>query len=292
MDFLCLLDDIATTVDSLDIVFGKLKRRPFFRTSPNKMKKAPSSTELSISSQINQFLIAVVNDGLAPRAVVMLLLDDGRPIARLALLDNRRAVTVTIGRLSDRHAGADRSDANANIVFRHRWRCNGKNRRDQEILLHPHSSRVHSTFGECGRRSFCSGKSPSRFLPKRRWARDLAYWGLGQGGGAAQITMSDPNRQFSRRGGVPSNDQIRAASVRARESLILSLIPYLTALATSSFTISASGIAIVIGKQADGGAAGDVYAVGRDFLHSRREPDHASNRLLRGVKRPPCSSTG
>src|SRR3974390_477169 len=79
--------------------------------------------------------------------------------------------------------------------------------------------------------------------------RDLAYWGLGQGGGAAQITMSDPNRQFSRRGGVPSNDQIRAASVRARESLILSLIPYLTALATSSFTISASGIAIVIGKQ-------------------------------------------
>jgi len=39
MDFLCLLDDIATTIDSLDIVFGKLKRRPFFRTSPNKMKK-------------------------------------------------------------------------------------------------------------------------------------------------------------------------------------------------------------------------------------------------------------
>jgi len=26
MDFLCLLDDIATTVDSLDIVFGKIER--------------------------------------------------------------------------------------------------------------------------------------------------------------------------------------------------------------------------------------------------------------------------
>jgi hypothetical protein len=26
IDFLCLLDDIATTIDSLDIVFGKIER--------------------------------------------------------------------------------------------------------------------------------------------------------------------------------------------------------------------------------------------------------------------------
>jgi hypothetical protein len=76
------------------------------------------------------------------------------------------------------------------------------------------------------------------------------------------------------------------------KSLILFLIPYLTALVTSSFTISASGIATIIGKQAGGGAAGDVYAVGQDFLRSRREPDHASNRLLRGSRGRPCSSTG
>src|SRR3974377_1158169 len=88
----------------------------------------------------------------------------------------------------------------------------------------------------------------SRFVPESHHrvscrnggGRDLAYWGLGQGGGAAQITMSDPDRQFSRRGGVPSNDRIRTPSVRARESLILSLIPYLTALVIGSFTISAS----------------------------------------------------
>ena len=62
----------------------------------------------------------MVNDGLAAIAVLILFLDHGRRIARFALLDHRGAVTVaiavTIVDFPDADAGADRSDANTNLI--------------------------------------------------------------------------------------------------------------------------------------------------------------------------------
>src|ERR1700722_2578509 len=85
-------------------------------------------------------LIVVMDDGLALDAVTMLLFDDGGPVARLVLLDNRllaNAVPVVIPvSLADGYAGADRANANAHFI-RQRRRCEGANGRcNQQKLLH------------------------------------------------------------------------------------------------------------------------------------------------------------
>src|ERR1700722_329472 len=85
-------------------------------------------------------LIVVIDDGLALDAVTMLLFDDGGPVARLVLLDNRllaNAVPVVIPvSLADGYAGADRANANAHFI-RQRRRCEGANGRcNQQKLLH------------------------------------------------------------------------------------------------------------------------------------------------------------
>src|ERR1700689_3268805 len=84
------------------------------------------------------FLIVVMNDGLALDAVTMLLLDDGGPVARLMLLDNRllaNAVVIPVS-LADGYAGADRANANAHLIRQRRRREGANGRCNQQKLLH------------------------------------------------------------------------------------------------------------------------------------------------------------
>src|SRR5262249_31382610 len=83
-----------------------------------------------------QASVTVVDDGLATRPVVMLFFDHRRAVAGLAFLYDRGAITVTIGRPSDRNARTHRADMHANII-RHRRRSDGNHRcGSQDILFH------------------------------------------------------------------------------------------------------------------------------------------------------------
>jgi hypothetical protein len=59
-----------------------------------------------------------MNYSFAAIAVRIFLLNHGGPITRLALLDDRGTITITIMivRLADRHTSSDRSYANTNII--------------------------------------------------------------------------------------------------------------------------------------------------------------------------------
>jgi hypothetical protein len=64
-------------------------------------------------------LIVVVDYGLAAIAVSIFLLDHGLAVTRLPLLDDSTvtvSVTITIVRLANGYASADRTDANTNII--------------------------------------------------------------------------------------------------------------------------------------------------------------------------------
>ena len=64
-----------------------------------------------------------MNDGLAAVTVSIFLLDYGRPVARLALLDDGCTIPIAITilmRLADRNASSDRAHSNANLVRKSR----------------------------------------------------------------------------------------------------------------------------------------------------------------------------
>jgi len=64
------------------------------------------------------FLVSLVDDSLAASSIIMVLLDDGSTLGRLALLDYRAIpIPITIRMaLADADASPDRSDANADII--------------------------------------------------------------------------------------------------------------------------------------------------------------------------------
>ena len=83
-------------------------------------------------------VIIAMNDGLALDAVTMLLLDDGRTIARLALLDDRGTIAIPIVvpvALADADAGADRADANADLIRHGRPRESANRRGNQQNFV-------------------------------------------------------------------------------------------------------------------------------------------------------------
>jgi hypothetical protein len=65
-------------------------------------------------------LVIVVNYGLTAITVSIFLLDHGRAVPWLSLLDHGGMVTITVAvlimRLPDRYASADRADVNANFI--------------------------------------------------------------------------------------------------------------------------------------------------------------------------------
>jgi hypothetical protein len=62
--------------------------------------------------------VAVVNDGLAARSVIMVLLVSSRTLGRLTLFNHGAvAITdITSMAFTDRHASPNRTNVNANIV--------------------------------------------------------------------------------------------------------------------------------------------------------------------------------
>jgi hypothetical protein len=95
-----------------------------------------------------------MNGGLAFNAVLMLLLDDRFPVTGFMLLDDGRAVAITVPvdvRMAFAHgyAGADRPGANANFVRhrghrKHAHRCGNK-----QILLHVSSFQLATDRNDC-----------------------------------------------------------------------------------------------------------------------------------------------
>jgi hypothetical protein len=62
------------------------------------------------------FLVPLVDDSLAARSIIMVLLDDGSALGRLTLLDHC-AVPITIRMaLADAYASPDRSNVNADFI--------------------------------------------------------------------------------------------------------------------------------------------------------------------------------
>src|ERR1019366_7593617 len=87
----------------------------------------------------NWLVVVVMDDGLGFDAVTMILLDDRGAVARLTLLDHltlANAIAVAVVAFTNRHTGADRANANANLI-RQRGRRESANRRgNQQNLLH------------------------------------------------------------------------------------------------------------------------------------------------------------
>jgi hypothetical protein len=105
-----------------------------------------------------------MNYSFAAMAVRVFLLNHGRSITRLALLNDRGtiAVTVAVMRLADRYTSSDRSYANADIVCKGRHR-NDANHGGSKRFPHvpfstnfPHEGRMRGSF-------ICS---EFRFLPR------------------------------------------------------------------------------------------------------------------------------
>jgi hypothetical protein len=73
-------------------------------------------------------LVVVVDYGLGVIAVSIFLLDYGRAVLWLSLLNHCGMVPITVAiavlimRLANRYASADRTDANANFIRQHRGR--------------------------------------------------------------------------------------------------------------------------------------------------------------------------
>jgi hypothetical protein len=94
------------------------------------------------SARVTGSVVVVMDNGLAYGAVTMLFLDDGRPLARLALPDHRAiaiAITVTVVTpvtLADGYAGANRTNANANLIRKGRARKGANGRGNHQNLLH------------------------------------------------------------------------------------------------------------------------------------------------------------
>ena len=73
-------------------------------------------------------LIVVMNDSLAAITVRVFFLDHGRRVARFMLLEHRGAITIAVAVMimgfADGYAGADRPDADADILRRAKPRSN------------------------------------------------------------------------------------------------------------------------------------------------------------------------
>jgi hypothetical protein len=69
-------------------------------------------------------VVVAMNYGLAAITIRIFLLDHGRPITWLALLDDRGTITVavTVVRFTNRYASSDRAYANTNILSKCRRR--------------------------------------------------------------------------------------------------------------------------------------------------------------------------
>ena len=67
-------------------------------------------------------LVIAVDHGLAAITVGVFLLDDGRAVPRLSLLDHGGMITITVAvlimRLTNRYASADRTGANTATMVR------------------------------------------------------------------------------------------------------------------------------------------------------------------------------
>ncbi len=84
-----------------------------------------------IAIGVHPILVVVVNNGLAPRPVIIFLLDDGGPIRRLTFLDYGGAIPVPIPVITtmaftDGYAGPNWANPHAHIVSKS-WRRNSRN---------------------------------------------------------------------------------------------------------------------------------------------------------------------
>src|SRR5665647_25551 len=120
------------------------------------------------SARGGRSVVVVMNDGLAFGAVTMLLLDDGGAVARFMLPDDRAiaiAIAVVIPvTLADGYAGANGTNANANLIRQGRAREGAYRRGNNQNLLHlcppswngiPTAHRPTSSIGTCTKMQSC-----------------------------------------------------------------------------------------------------------------------------------------
>jgi hypothetical protein len=112
---------LATTWRAMPNMRGHRSRPDFAVTE--RRERAPTYAG-ALSSVFISLVVVVMNDRLAAIAVRVFLLDHGGPIAGLAFLDHRCtiAVAIMIAGFADRHACADRADANPDIIRKGRRR--------------------------------------------------------------------------------------------------------------------------------------------------------------------------
>ncbi len=97
-----------------------------------KRTRAPSGRKRAATpvgnESVGKSVVVVMDDGLAFGAITMVLLDDGCPVVRLALPDDRAIAIEIAVTLTDGYAGADRANANANLVRERRTRKGANSR--------------------------------------------------------------------------------------------------------------------------------------------------------------------
>jgi hypothetical protein len=92
------------------------------------------------SARVTGLVVVAMDDGLAFGAVTMFFLDDGGAVARL-MLPYHRTVAIPIPivipvTFADGYAGADWTNANANLIRQGRPRESANGRADNQNLLH------------------------------------------------------------------------------------------------------------------------------------------------------------
>jgi hypothetical protein len=95
----------------------RMNRRRAFQMSKTKRPRPISGPLLFLSGSL-LFLVPLVDDGLAAGSIIIILLDDGSTLGRLALLDYRAIpipITITMA-LADADASPDRSNVNADVI--------------------------------------------------------------------------------------------------------------------------------------------------------------------------------
>jgi hypothetical protein len=93
----------------------RMNRRRAFQMSKTKRPRPISGPLLFLSGSL-LFLVPLVDDGLAAGSIIMILLDNGGALGRLALLDHRAVPITVVMALADADASPDRSNVNADVI--------------------------------------------------------------------------------------------------------------------------------------------------------------------------------